>query len=92
MSDTTSIDGLVVKFLTVVRTLKGKKSRRTHYKVTAEIKTARGTERQAYWFVEKSAFLRQKPRGARKVTRVGFNGKQRVAIQALVQKYKKSSA
>lgn len=92
MSDITSIDGLVVKFLTVIKKYRSTKTKRTHYKVAAEVKTKAGKQKEEFWFIKKSAFLRQKTAADTKATRIGFNGKQRSEILALIQKYEAASA
>jgi hypothetical protein len=83
-----TLDGLLVKFLEVVKKHAGQKTHQMHYKVCAEVQTTAGKSKQEYWYVENSAFLRQRSQkeGA-KATRVGFSEKQRSEIAALVKKF-----
>ena len=89
---TTSIEGLLVKFVSVIRNRIGKKTRCTHYKLRAQVKTSAGEEKQEYWYVEKSRFLRQKSAGVgTAMVRIRYNEKQRLAIAGLVANFEKNS-
>ena len=85
-----SISKVLVKFLSVVKKHISERNQHIHYKLCAEIKTPAGKEKQEFWYVENSLFLRQKDSSA-KTLRIGFNDKQRSQIVALVKKFEKKS-
>jgi hypothetical protein len=85
-----TIGNRLVKFLGVIKKHTSDRNQHIHYKLCAEIKTSAGKEKQEYWYVENSHFLRQKESGE-KAHRFGFNDKQRSQIMALVKKFEKKS-
>lgn len=87
-----TIGNLLVKFLGVIKKHTSDRTQHVHYKLCAEVQTPAGTEKQEYWYVERSSFLRQKKSGAgSKALRIGFNDNQRSQIMALVKKFEKKS-